>query len=157
MRNEPKPHDRWSLDEIRRLTASIAKDEDPSLQVVAATTAEGADNSSEVVLERQDTPSSERVVVRVDRYGSESELRPVVRERLRAAVRARANEKPTPDVGDAQTRVDELAADLDDLRTMADEVQEDPPAGVNGESVRRLKRALSDATDAADDIEDEIR
>jgi hypothetical protein len=44
----------------------------------------------------------------------------------------------------------------DDLRTTADEIQENPPSGVNGETVQRLKRALSEATDAADDIEEEI-
>jgi hypothetical protein len=56
----------------------------------------------------------------------------------------------------APTRVDELASDLDDLQTVADEIQEQPPAGVQPETVQRLKRALSDATAAADDIEDEI-
>jgi hypothetical protein len=48
------------------------------------------------------------------------------------------------------------SADLDDLRVAADEIQEHPPAGVNQETVKRLKRALSDATDAADDMEEEM-
>jgi hypothetical protein len=57
---------------------------------------------------------------------------------------------------DEATRLDELAADLDDLQVVADEIQEQPPAGASPETVQRLKRALSDATAAADDIEDEI-
>jgi len=54
---------------------------------VAATTAEGAEDSSEVVLTRADRAASRPVVVRVDRYGTEAELRSLVRERLRAAAR----------------------------------------------------------------------
>jgi hypothetical protein len=157
MSNEQKEHDRLSLDEVRRLTAAIAREEDPSLEVVAATNAEGAEHSSEVVLERGGGATSQRVVVRVDRYGSESELRPIVRERLRAAARSAARENQDAAADDPATRVDELAADLDDLQTIADEIQEQPPSGVKSETVQRLKRALSEATTAADDVEDEIK
>ncbi|HEY7171124.1 MAG TPA: hypothetical protein VH417_09785 [Vicinamibacterales bacterium] len=65
--------------------------------------------------------------------------------------------RPTAAPDDPAVRVDELAADLDDLHTIADEIQDRPPAGANPDTVQRLKRALSDATSAADDIEDEIK
>jgi hypothetical protein len=156
MSDEQRNHDRLSLDEIRRLTAVIAQEEDPSLEVVAATTAEG-EHSSEVVLARKNAPGAEPVVVRVDRFGSESELRPIVRERLRAAARSTGQQTGTTADADATNRIDELSTDLDDLRVVADEIQEQPPAGVTPGTVERLKRALSEATDAADDIENEIK
>jgi hypothetical protein len=157
MTNEQNERDRLSLDEVKRLTATIAQEEGSSLEVVGATTAEGAENSSEVFLARTDTAASGPVVVRVDRYGSESELRPIIQERLRAATHSNEQQNGTADAAGTTKRVDELADDLDDLRTVADEIQEQPPAGVSTESVERLKRALSDATDAADDIEDEMK
>jgi len=157
MPNKKEEQDRLSLDEIRRLTAAIAHEEDPSLAVVAATNAEGAENSSEVVLERSDTPASPRIVVRVDRHGSESDLRPVIRERLRAATRSNQEPATSADAAGSTARVDELASDLDDLRTIADEIQEQSPPGVKPATVQRLKRALSDASTAADDIENEIK
>jgi hypothetical protein len=157
MSNEQREHNRLTLDEVRRLTAAIVREEDPSLEVVAATTAEGAEDSSEVVLTRADRAASRPVVVRVDRYGTEAELRSLVRERLRAAARTNDEQDATSDTDDRTSRVDELAADLDDLRTVADEIQEQPPAGVKTKTVQRLQRALSDATTAADDIEEEIK
>jgi hypothetical protein len=157
MPNKPEERARLSLDEIRRLTAAIAQEENPSLAVVAATTAEGAEDSSEVILARTDAPPSARVVVRVERHGSESDLRRIVRERLRAATRVHPEQGTAADTDDRTNRVDELAADLDDLRTIADQIQEQPPAGVKPETVQRLKRALSQATTAADDIENEIK
>jgi hypothetical protein len=157
MANQQREHGRMSLEEIRRLTTAVAREEDPSLEVVAAMPAEGAESSSEVVLARPGRAPSERLVLRVDRHGSESELRPKVRERLRAAVRANQRQRGEADADEASNRVDELAADLDDLQTIADEIENEPPAGADPSTVRRLKRALSEATAAADDIENKMK
>jgi hypothetical protein len=50
-------------------------------------------------------------------------------------------------------RIDELAAALDDLQRIADEIQEEPPAGADPETVKKLKDALDQAVIAADDLE----
>jgi len=155
MSNDQKDRGRLSLDEVRNITEAIAREEDPSLKVVGATTAVGAEDSSEVLLVRTNGAQSRPLVVRVDRCGSESELRPAIRDRLRAAVRANDQQNSVVAAIEATNRVDELAADLSDLQVLADEIDDQPPPGVRRETVERLKHALSDATDAADDVEDE--
>ena len=40
---------------------------------------------------------------------------------------------------DEVERTDELAADLDDLQRLADEIGEEPPAGADPETVKKLK------------------
>jgi hypothetical protein len=54
-------------------------------------------------------------------------------------------------------RIDQLAEDLGDLRRAADEILEEPPAGVDLNTVQRLKRALDDAVAAADDLEEQSK
>jgi len=54
---------------------------------------------------------------------------------------------------DEVERIDELAADLDDLQRIADEIGDAPPAGADPETVKKLKDALDEAVVAADDLE----
>jgi hypothetical protein len=50
-------------------------------------------------------------------------------------------------------RIDEVAAGLDDLQRIVDEIREDPPAGADPQTVKKLKDALDEAVVAADDLE----
>jgi len=52
---------------------------------------------------------------------------------------------------------DGIADDLDDLQRIIDEQLERLPAGVQPETVDRLRGALEEARDAADEIENEKR
>ena len=52
-------------------------------------------------------------------------------------------------------KVDEVADVIDDIKTTVEEIEDDPPAGVNPKTVRKLKDALEDASGIADDLEDE--
>jgi hypothetical protein len=54
-------------------------------------------------------------------------------------------------------RIDEIASDLDDLQRTADEIADEPPAGVDPDTVQDLKKALAEATAAADDLEDQAK
>jgi len=75
---------RLTLEEIRQLIAAVAKEEDPSLEVVAAV-GRGGQATSEVVLAHGDSARESCLsVVSVDRYASESEVRQLLRDRLRA-------------------------------------------------------------------------
>jgi hypothetical protein len=89
---------RMTLADVRRLSAAIAFEEDPSLEVIAATSAEGAVDSSEVIVIRRDRDCDPcRVVVRVDRRTDESHLRQALRERLRAYLRDDQSHAATAD------------------------------------------------------------
>lgn len=54
---------------------------------------------------------------------------------------------------DEVERIDELASNLDDVQTIADEIEEQPPAGADPKTVKKLKDALDEAAVAADDLE----
>jgi len=54
---------------------------------------------------------------------------------------------------DEVDRIDQLAAGLDDLQTIADEIREELPAGADPQTVKKLKDALDKAVVAADDLE----
>jgi Fe-S-cluster formation regulator IscX/YfhJ len=58
---------------------------------------------------------------------------------------------------DEADRIDQLAADLDDLQTIADEITEEPPEGVDPKTVKKLKNALDKAVVAADDLENKTK
>ena len=53
---------------------------------------------------------------------------------------------------DQSDKMDELANDLDDIKTTVDELEEDPPAGVEKTGVHTLRRTLEKAGDLADDL-----
>ena len=72
-----------SLIDIKRLATEIAKDEDPSVQVVAALNAEGAAQFAELVLTRGNHERRQQLVIGVTRELSESEARSVLRARFR--------------------------------------------------------------------------
>ena len=52
-------------------------------------------------------------------------------------------------------RINDLTSDLEDLKTTVEELQVDPPANVDAESLQAVKAALQQATDATDAIEDQ--
>ena len=73
-----------NLIDLRRVAAEIAHEEHPALEVLAATNGEGAANYAEIILAlHTDEPQARRMVVGISRPISESEMRDVMRERLR--------------------------------------------------------------------------
>jgi hypothetical protein len=57
---------------------------------------------------------------------------------------------------DQSERVDEIADTIRDLRTNVEELQSNPLADINPESLDRLKSALERAVEASDDVEDDL-
>ena len=57
--------------------------------------------------------------------------------------------------GDDVDKINDLTSDLEDLKTTVEELQVDPPANVDAESLQAVKAALQQATDATDAIEDQ--
>src|SRR5688572_25598309 len=53
---------------------------------------------------------------------------------------------------DKSDRIDELANDLDELKTTAEELEDDPPAKVERKTIEALQQALEHASDAADEL-----
>ena len=51
--------------------------------------------------------------------------------------------------------IDEIASDVDDLKNLVEEIEDDTPPGVSRHSINSLKHALEDASDAADDLEND--
>ena len=56
---------------------------------------------------------------------------------------------------DKLDKIDEIAGELDDATTSVDELQDEPPAGVDSDTLSKMKDALEDATDAADELENQ--
>lgn len=52
-------------------------------------------------------------------------------------------------------RIDDIANDLDDLKLSVDELKADPPRDVEPKTIDSLERALEDATEAANDLENQ--
>jgi hypothetical protein len=73
-----------SLNDLQRIATDVAREEDPSLEVVAAANAEGAADYSEVILtvHRPDANPSP-VIIGVTRSATEPEVRRLLRGRLR--------------------------------------------------------------------------
>ena len=57
---------------------------------------------------------------------------------------------------DQSERVDEIADTIRDLRTNVEELQSNPLADINPESLDRLKSALERAVEASDGVEDDL-
>ena len=51
--------------------------------------------------------------------------------------------------------INEIATDLEDLKTTVEELQTDPPADMDPDALDRIKGALDVAVDATDDLEEE--
>lgn len=49
-------------------------------------------------------------------------------------------------------KIDELTSDLDDVRLTVDELQDELPADANTESLEKLRTALEQANDAAEEF-----
>jgi hypothetical protein len=56
---------------------------------------------------------------------------------------------------DASDKIDEVANDLDELKTTVEELENDPPSDVEPQSLQKLERALDDASAAADELEEQ--
>ena len=52
-------------------------------------------------------------------------------------------------------RIDDIATDLDDLKLSVDELKADPPLDVEPKTIDSLERALEDATEATNDLENQ--
>ena len=52
-------------------------------------------------------------------------------------------------------KIDEIANNLEELKTTADEIKEEPPARVQTKTLNTLRKALDKASDAADELEEQ--
>ena len=57
---------------------------------------------------------------------------------------------------DPRRRIDELASDIDDVATTAEELHDDPTIDAHVAELERLQRALSQASDAADELDEKV-
>lgn len=87
---------RLRLPHVRRVAADVAGDEDPALQVFAATNGEDATDDAEVIL-RLHRPSSDptNVVIGVRRSAGEWQVRRLLRDRLRDHLRSLSINDPS--------------------------------------------------------------
>jgi hypothetical protein len=56
---------------------------------------------------------------------------------------------------DSEDQINEIANDLEDLKTTVEELQNDPPSDIDPNSLGGLKNALDDAVDATDELEEQ--
>jgi outer membrane murein-binding lipoprotein Lpp len=52
-----------------------------------------------------------------------------------------------------RTKINELSSDIDDVRTTVDELQSDSSTPADADDLNRIKAALDEASDVADEIE----
>ena len=57
---------------------------------------------------------------------------------------------------DGEDTINELADDLEDLKTTVEELHADPPADVDPDTLQRVQGALQDARDATAELEDQL-
>ena len=84
------------LPDVRRVAADVAREEDPALEVFAATNGEGATDYTEVI-HRLLRPSSDptHVVIGVRRNAGEWQVRRLLRDRLRDHLRSLSINDPS--------------------------------------------------------------
>jgi hypothetical protein len=56
---------------------------------------------------------------------------------------------------DGDDQLNEVAADIEDLKTTVEELQSDPCSDIDPDSLDRLKNALDNAIDVTDELEDQ--
>lgn len=56
---------------------------------------------------------------------------------------------------DSDNTINEVASDIEDLKTTVEELQSDPPSDIDPSSLDRLENALDDAVDATAALEDQ--
>ena len=56
---------------------------------------------------------------------------------------------------DQLEKIDDVASDLEDVTNTVDEIAADPPKGVKDGTLKTLKRAVDNAIEAADKLENE--
>jgi hypothetical protein len=79
-----KRHMRLELAEVKRIAEEVARTEDPSVEVVGATTAEGGSAYTELTVTLHGCREEPcRIVIGADRSGGESALRDAFASRLR--------------------------------------------------------------------------
>ena len=75
----------FPLNEVRRIATEIARQENPALEVISATSSDGGSGYAEVMLIVRGCRAEPcRVMIGVNRNASEAELRQAVVDRLRA-------------------------------------------------------------------------
>jgi hypothetical protein len=57
---------------------------------------------------------------------------------------------------DPRRKIDELASDIDDLVTSTEELQTDPTIDADPAELERLRRALEQASDATDALDEKL-
>jgi hypothetical protein len=78
---------RLKLPDVRRVAADIARQEDPALQVFAATNGEGADYTEVVLRLHKPSTHPTHIVIGLRRDADESQVRRLLRDRLRDQLR----------------------------------------------------------------------
>ena len=61
----------------------------------------------------------------------------------------------TTSQADSDDPINEVASDIEDLKTTVEELQNDPPSDIDPDSLDRLENALDDAVDATAELEDQ--
>lgn len=57
---------------------------------------------------------------------------------------------------DSRRKIEDLASDIDDVATSAEELQTDPKIYAHAEELKRLQRALAQASDVTDALNEKI-
>jgi hypothetical protein len=74
-----------NLAEVKRIAAEVARTENPTVEVVSATTAEGGSGYTEVTIVIHGCHKEPcRIIIGADRSGGESALRSAIASQLRA-------------------------------------------------------------------------
>jgi glycerate kinase len=74
-----------ALKDVRRIASEVAQQQNPALEVISATSADGGSGYAEVMLTVRGCRAEPcRVMIGVSRNASEAELRQAVADRLRA-------------------------------------------------------------------------
>jgi hypothetical protein len=74
----------------------------------------------------------------------------------RAARTTYAADREAPVTSDSQRKIEDVAADLDDLKTTVEELEIDAAVQSNKPELRRIKQALDEASDATDALDDNV-
>ena len=58
-------------------------------------------------------------------------------------------------LADSDDRINEVANDIEDLKTTVEELQSDPTSNIDSDALDRLENALDEAVGATDELEDQ--
>lgn len=83
------------LPDVRRVASDIARQEDPALQVFAATNGEGADYTEVILRLHKSSTHPTHLVIGVRRNAGEPQVRRLLRDRLRDQLRSLSINDPS--------------------------------------------------------------